>query len=142
MDTVLVGRRLRIIHNTGRWGEPEPSWSVPVCGTVSASLWKKIEDFQQEVGPIPDGQDRVRYTREALDRKIGHNPSTSALWQFNIQTKVGTFGTDQRSEFVRVTTALCERMVVRWTWFDVYVKAPVLRAYAWLLTKLRYNLEF
>jgi len=142
MNTVLIGRRPQIIHETGRWGEPQPSWSVPVCGFVPGDLWAKIQDFQRSIGPSPVGIDRIQFAREAIKRKIGHNPSKSTVWQFNLQTKIGILGTDQGSEYIRASTCLGERLIVRWTWFDVYVKAPVLRAYARLLTKLRYNPEF
>jgi hypothetical protein len=145
MDTqklVLVGPKPRLIHAEGRWGEPEPSWYVTEYGFMARSRWEQVQDFQTP----PRGFEvpkKIASMEEAINsplgreikRKLDLNPEKCTIWQMNLLASNG-------ADYIRYCAPFGEPYLVRWSWFDVHVRAPALKCIAWILTKAGYNPEW
>jgi hypothetical protein len=163
---ICVGsNRLRVVRNEGRWGEPEPGWSVNgAYGYLDDHTWARVVDFQTPVEMDSISKNMIKklqlnpsfdmdyFIKNApygieMDRKIRIGGG-STIMQISVMTEEalnfpktgycedGFFGMGRDHDFMRMLSFLGEPTLREWNWFDRSVRLPVAKLLARFLTWL------
>ena len=121
--TVRVGPRPGMRQADDRWGRLVPQWYATSYGLVTERRWAAVQDFQT---PVPEPTERYSTLEEAvaspsgqeIKRKLELNPSGTVVWEMGLEDPI------RRGEHIRYCAVLGEPYLVRWSWFDAWVRLP------------------
>jgi hypothetical protein len=122
---------------TNAWGSPINVWDASYFGYVPEEMWERIQRYQSPV-EIPKGMrfDSPEASGIVAERMslTGSRPTT--VWEMNLylSPKPPKPGSEM-DNYIRVVSIMGEETLVRWSWFDAWVRLYIHRAIAWLKTR-------
>lgn len=149
---VRVGPPLQLRQLSDRWGYFIDQYEVTCYGYVTEDMWGKLQDFQTfpkcegpQVGLSPfmlkDWMDTPVY--KEIQRKLRLS-NMRMSWEFNALVGFGKEEGGEYQDFVRMIAGFGAYnggyfqpdIIVRWSWFDAFVKLPVYKAICGALNKV------